>query len=96
MSQLPNYKVCIILSGLVSGKYRYLFPGHCGGSGYLYPNTVEATTEDCRNKCISRGDDVKFFAYVPGSTCACYKKECIDDELYPNHFAYEILEDGKK
>ena len=95
-SSAPDYKSCIILFCLVSGKYRYLHEGHCGGSGWIPGNTIEATIDDCRKKCNSRGDDVKFFAYVPGSTCACYKTECLNDDLYLDHDAYEILEDGKK
>ena len=52
----------------------------------------QATIDDCLKECISR-NDVKFFAYVPGRQCACYKTECLSDGKYLDHKAYEIVED---
>ena len=30
---------------------------------------------DCRNRCERLGTNIGYFAYVPGSTCACYTKD---------------------
>ena len=48
---------------------------------------------DCRNRCISQGDDIGYFAYVKGSTCACYTKNggCGYDARYPDHYSFEIV-----
>ena len=48
---------------------------------------------DCRNRCISQGDDIGYFAYVNGSTCACYTKNggCGDDGRYLDHYSFEIV-----
>jgi len=89
---IVTFAFVLILSP-AEGQHQYLHEGHCGGSGYLYPNTNEATIDDCRNECKSRDADAKFFAYVPGSTCACYKTECNYDGQHLDHKAYEILED---
>ena len=75
------------------GKYRYLHEGHCAGSGYTPPNTNQATIDDCLKECKTR-NDVKYFAYVPGRQCACYKTECLSDGGHMDHKAYEIVEDG--
>ena len=44
---------------------------------------------DCRNKCERLGIHIGYFAYVPGSTCACYTK-CEYDGRYLDHFSFEI------
>ena len=75
------------------GRFKFLHQGHCGGTGYVLPNTVEETIDDCRKECESR-DEVKYFAYVSKSTCACYKTECYFDGQHMDHIAYEILDSG--
>ena len=48
---------------------------------------------DCRNRCEGLGKHVGYFAYVPGSTCACYTK-CENDGRYQNYIAFEIVRPG--
>ena len=80
---------------ILSGRFKLLHQGHCGGSGYTTPNTDKPTIDDCRIECASR-DGVKYFAYKSKSTCACYKTECYYDGQYMDHIAYEIIESGSK
>ena len=69
--------------------------GHCEGN-WIGPKDseneyIQPTIMDCRNECESRA--AGYFAYEPGSICACYTKEggCKNDGTHQNFFAYEIL-----
>ena len=75
------------------GLFKFLHQGHCAGSGYLGSNTNQGTINDCRQECKGRAEG-KYFAYVSGSTCACYKTECKFDGKNMDHMAFEILEPG--
>ena len=74
------------------GKYKFLHQGHCAGSPnpYVPPPTNQKTLEDCANECISR-PGVQYFAYIPGSHCVCYTRECNFDGQHMDHMAYEII-----
>ena len=85
--------ICMIL---FSAKFKSLHQGHCGNSGgYLPPNTDQESIYDCRDECSSR-TDLGYFAYVTGSTCACYTREggCNYDGQHMDHNAYQILGQG--
>ena len=76
--------------------YRFLHRGHCRNGHVCNTrncNTIEATLMDCRNRCERLGKHVGYFAYVPGSTCACYTK-CENDGRNQNHIAFEIMRPG--
>ena len=53
---------------------------------------------DCRNRCESLGTNIGYFAYVPGSTCACYTKDgnCGYDGNFLDHLAFEIIKGKEK
>ena len=54
---------------------------------------------DCRNRCVRLGPNIGYFAYVPGSTCACYTKDgnCGDDGNFLDHLSFEIIpREGKE
>ena len=80
---------------LYVGKFKFLHQGHCGGSGYVSPNTNQESIDDCRIECESR-TEVKYFAYKSGSICRCYTTECISDGQNLEYMAFEILESGNK
>lgn len=79
---------------LYVGKFKFLHKGHCGGSGYVSPNTNQESIDDCRKECESRAD-VKYFAYKSGNVCKCYTTECTPDGQNLDYMAFEILESGK-
>ena len=60
------------------------------------PNTNQESIYDCRDECSGR-TDAGYIAYVPGSTCACYRKGggCNADGLHLDHNVFEILDSGK-
>ena len=76
--------------------YRFLHHGHCK-TGHVCNwrscNTVEATIMDCRNRCESLGKHVGYFAYVPGSRCACYT-QCENDGRHQDHSSFAIVRPG--
>ena len=78
---------------LFVGMFKFLHQGHCGGSGYVSPNTNQESIDDCRKECESR-NEVKYFAYKSGSMCRCYTTECTADEQNLDYMAFEILDSG--
>ena len=79
------------------GEQKFLHQGHCSGTGYVSPSTHQETIDACRIEC-ERRPDVKYFAYksLSPTDCACYTTECIKDDDYPDHIAYEIIEPGNR
>ena len=86
-----SFLIMSLISLFTLGLFKFLHQGACASSGYLAPNTIQGTIYDCRQECKGRAE-VKYFAYVSGSTCACYKTECKVDGAYKKHMAFEILD----
>ena len=80
------------------GKIKFLHKGLCGpDSGWLSPNSIQESIDDCRKECSSRAE-VNYFAYAnkKGNNCACYKTDCNSDGEHLDFMFYEILESGNK
>ena len=79
------------------GKLKFLHQGHCAGGRHVPPSTNQETIDACRIECESK-PNVKYIAYksISPTDCACYTTQCNNDDNYPDHNAYEIIESGNR